>query len=73
MKKCNICNSTNLIQTRLMLGHAGTKAFSLEPKKRGWSRKGIIPQSWVCKDCRHLMFFMANDYDVERLHKIQVK
>ncbi len=67
MKKCNNCGSMSMVQTRLMLGHAGTKAFALEPNKRGWSKKGIMPQVWVCENCKNLMFFIANETDYSNI------
>lgn len=71
MKKCNNCQSTSMIQSKLMLGFSGSHAFALEPKKGFWVKKGIIPQVWVCEKCKNLMFFLANESDFDKIIKLR--
>ena len=57
--KCN-CGSTNLIQTnfRQMNG----SGFSIDSQKSGFFNEVVIlPEVWVCKDCRQILFRVPED------------
>jgi len=68
MKKCTHCGSLSIIRTKMQAGFSGSHAFFVEPKRGFFVKWGILPEVWVCKDCKNLMFFVA-EKDFEKIYK----
>lgn len=60
--KC-VCGSSNLIQTDFR--PFGNSGFYIQSTKSGWLEEEIIlPEVWICKDCRQLKF-LIKESDME--------
>ncbi|MFZ5365552.1 MAG: hypothetical protein ACOZBH_05175 [Patescibacteria group bacterium] len=57
--RCSNCGSQDMVKSRLQRGFGQKNSFAFEPDKRHWTRKGIRPEVYVCRQCRHVMFFVS--------------